>query len=115
MPGILLPFARLALKSSMLTFGSSRVAYALLALAGLAGIAAAALGWRARREERGQDRLLLLAAALVPAVWVCLLPTHTYIHATFMVRILVVPLSLAPLALLWPRARTDGFLREKAL
>ncbi len=114
LPGIVLPFARLALKSSMLTYGSSRVGYVLLALAALAGITAAVLGWRARREERAQDRLLLVAAALVPAVWVCLLPTHTYIHATFMVRILVVPLSLAPLALFWPRARTDRALRERA-
>jgi hypothetical protein len=105
LPGILLPFARLALKSSTLTFGNSRAGYGLVAAIALSWLAAAILGWRVRHSERGRDMLILVGAALVPAAWVCLLPSHTYIHATFMVRILVVPISLAPLALCWPPVR----------
>ena len=103
LPGILLPFARLFYKSPMLTYGKVRAGYLLAAAGGLAWLAAVVSGWRERRTERGRDRLLIAGAALVPAVWVCLLPTHTYIHATFMVRMLVVPITLGPIALLWPR------------
>lgn len=107
LPGILLPFARLVLKTNMLAFGSVRAGYGLVATAAIAWLAAVALGLRSWRSPGGQDRLVLAAAALVPAAWVCLLPSHTYIHATFMVRILVVPISLAPLALFWPRLREN--------
>lgn len=39
---------------------------------------------------------------LLPAAWALVLPMHTVIHAPCMVRILVVPISLVPLALLRP-------------
>ncbi len=103
LPGILLPFARLFRQTGMLTYGSGRAGYALVGVTGLAWLAAAILGWRARHIERGQDMLILLGASLVPVVWVLLLPRHAYIHAQFIVRMLVVPTSLAPLALCWPR------------
>lgn len=57
-----------------------------------------------RADENGNGQCVVLYA-LVPAVWTLLLPRHTYIHAAFMVRMLVVPISLAPLAWCWPAAQ----------
>jgi hypothetical protein len=34
---------------------------------------------------------------------VLILPTHTLLHAWFMVRILIIPISLVPVALWWPK------------
>jgi hypothetical protein len=66
-------------------------------------------GWRRRHSDYGRDVLILVSAALVPAAWVFLMPRHTHIHAGFMVRMLVVPISLAPLALCWPHMREQVF------
>jgi hypothetical protein len=52
--------------------------------------------------------VVLLVAALVPVVWVLVLPQHTVIHAHFMVRILVASVALAPLAACWPSSRRSG-------
>ena len=92
----------------MLAYGSSRAGYLLVAVIGLAWIAAVVRAWQTRRTEGGRDRAVLVAAAVFPAVWVLLLPLHAYIHAPFMVRMLVVPASLAPLALGWPRRVQTG-------
>jgi hypothetical protein len=100
--GILRSFMRLVQRSHMLTFGNTLAGYGLVAATGLAWLAAAVRGWRRRHSEHGRDVLILVGTALVPVAWVFLLPRHTYIHATFMVRILVVPISLALLALCWP-------------
>ena len=114
-PGILLPFARLMQQSKMLTFGKTLAGYVLVAATGLIWLAAAIRGWCERYSERGRDVLILVSAALIPVAWVFLLPRHTYIHATFMVRMLVVPISLAPLALCWPPAHgsRDSSAREE--
>ncbi|HEX5718538.1 MAG TPA: hypothetical protein VF179_20415 [Thermoanaerobaculia bacterium] len=104
-PGMLRPFARLVQWSRMLTFGNTFAGYGLVAAAGLAWLAAAIRGWYKRDSEYGRDVLILVSAALVPVAWVFLLPSHTDIHAGFMVRMLIVPISLAPLALCWPSAQ----------
>jgi hypothetical protein len=109
LPAILYPFARMARQSHMLTYGHSRAGFGLVAATGLAWLAAAVRGWRSRKSDHGRDVLFLVGAALVPAAWVLLLPLHAYIHAPFMVRMLLVPASLAPLALCWPRpSRRDA-------
>jgi hypothetical protein len=72
LPAILFPFARMARQAHMLTYGSARAGFLLVAATGV--------------------------------VWLAL---HAYIHAPFMVRMLLVPASLAPLALCWPRAAAD--------
>jgi len=77
-----------------------------LRMTALTWVVAAIRGWRAREHPHGRDILILVSAALIPIGWVLLLPNHTYIHAPFMVRMLVVPISLAPLALCWPTARS---------
>jgi hypothetical protein len=105
LPRILLPFARLVRQSNMLTYGSRVAGYSLLAVTGLAWLAAVIRGWRGRYSEHGQDMLILAGAALLPVAWVLILPKHAWVHAPFIVRMLVVPISLAPLALCWPSPR----------
>jgi uncharacterized membrane protein len=102
-PGILKPYVGLLSQSSTLTFGSRPAGFAVIAAAAVAWVVAAVRGWRRRDSSARGDLLILLGAALVPIVWVLLLPNHTYVHAWLMVRLLVVPISLAPVALFWPR------------
>ncbi|HJU87017.1 MAG TPA: hypothetical protein VJ788_06600, partial [Gemmatimonadota bacterium] len=59
-----------------------------------------------RNTEVSGDVAVLLCAGLVPVGWVFLLPNHTAEHATFMVRMLVAPITIAPLALAWPSMKT---------
>lgn len=103
-PGILVPFGRLVRKSYVLTFGNKFAGYVLIAVSVLTWMAVAIRGWRQRRGQYGLDVTILIAAALIPMVWVFLLPRHTYIHAAFMVRMLVAPISLGLIALCWPYA-----------
>lgn len=100
-PGFLLPFVRLAQYSGALTFGNRAAGYVLILATALAWLAAAIRYWRQRGSDQGRDLLVLFGAALVSMFWILLLPNHTYIHAYLMVRLLVVPLSLAALALCW--------------
>jgi len=103
-PGVLLPFLRLWDASSVLTYGSTRAGRALVLSIALACLLAVAVAWRDRRLEGNIDRLIVLAASLIPVAWVLVLPQHTVIHATFMVRILVGSIAMAPLAVFWPVA-----------
>jgi hypothetical protein len=95
-----LPYIRLVQKANMLTYGKLRSGYVLVGLMTMTWLLAATKAFR-RKGEENTDRFVLLAAALIPIVWACVLPQHTSSHATFMVRILVVPLSLSPLAFFW--------------
>ena len=105
-PGILVPFARLVQQSYMLTYGNTAAGYGLVVLTTFAWIAAGVRGWRRRDTDVGRDVAVLLGASLVPVAWIFLLPNHTEMHATFMVRMLVVPIAIAPLALVWPSLKT---------
>lgn len=109
--GILLPFTRLVRRMSMLTFGNVWAAYCLVAISGILWLYVVVNGLRERRSTSGQDGLLLFLMALIPVVWVLLMPRHTYIHATFMIRIFIVPLSLLPLVLYWPDGKVMGVER----
>jgi hypothetical protein len=111
-PGILLPFLSLVKNARTLTYGSRLAGYGLVAANALAWIAAAALGWRSRHTERGRDVLTLVVASLIPVAWTLLFLNHTYVHAWFMVRMLVGPIALSALALSWSVG--DG-LREERL
>ena len=104
-PGILRPLLSLVRQSYMLTFGSRPAGYVLVAGAAILWAIALIRGWARRGTSVGEDLLILLGAALVPIVWALLLPNHTAIHAWLMVRLLVVPISLAPVALFWPAWR----------
>jgi len=89
-------------QSGTLMFRSRVAGYAVIAAAAAAWVIAAVRGWRRRESAQGRDVLILIGAALVPVVWALLLPNHTYVHSWLMVRLLVVPISLAPVALFWP-------------
>jgi hypothetical protein len=104
-PAGLLPFVALARSARMLTYGRGIAGYALIVVMTATWLAAGVKGWRERHSDYGLDLLTLCGAALIPAIWVLVLPNHTAIHGSFMVRMLVAPISLAPLALLWPRAK----------
>jgi hypothetical protein len=103
-PAMLEPFGRLVRKSGNLTYGSEGLGFVLIAAMVSTWIAAATIAWRSRSRHR-LDAFVILGAALIPVVWILFLPTHTYLHAGFMVRILVAPIALTPVALLWQQHR----------
>jgi hypothetical protein len=112
-PGILLPFAKLLRNVDMLTYGSTLPGYGLVASGTVAWLTTAAVAWRYRKTVAGSDRLLLLGMTMIPAAWVLLLPQHTYVHAPFIVRILIVPLSLTAAAAFWPRGGVGAHAPER--
>ena len=101
-PAILLPFISLLRASRILTFGNTWLSYGLTALTGLIWLAAAVKAFWTWRTDYGRDVLILLCAALLPVAWVLVWSNHTVPHANFMVRMFVVTISIAPLALSWP-------------
>jgi hypothetical protein len=112
-PGLLLSFRRLAGASYLLTYGSRPAGFGLLAVTAAVWLAATGRAWLNRREPGGQEAMLLCGAALIPLAWVFVLPRHTYLHTTFMVRMLVATIALAPLALVWPRLGSRGLRSPK--
>ena len=101
-PGVFLPYIEL-LRHMFVLAGWNYLAGEVLAAAlALALLWAVARGWRQRRTIQGRDVLFLVGLTLIPAVWVLILPNHTFQHTSFMVRMMVVPISLAVAALVWP-------------
>ncbi len=101
-PGLLLPFVRLVENSPVLTYGNELAGRLVVYGSALAWLAAAIRAWVLRKQPAALEVLVLLLVAMIPAAWVLLLMQHTAYHAPFMVRMLVVLISLAPLALIWP-------------
>ncbi len=88
------PILQLARSADILVYGSKTGAKVLLISAIISWIMAAAIAFWLRNKL--SLHLLLIhcvGAASLPA-WVFLLPTHTVIHASFMTRILIIPISL---------------------
>ena len=101
-PGLLLPYSELVRHMFVLTAWHRTAGKALAVVVAVGWLVGAARGWRHRHDVYGRDVIFLSAVALLPAVWVLVLPTHTLMHASFMVRMMVVPISLTTVALLWP-------------
>jgi hypothetical protein len=100
-PGFLRPIGRLIRRGAVLTYGSSwglAVLYTSAALSWFAGM------WLAyqRSTHLGWADLSAFAigAAGIP-IWTFILQSHTFTHADFMARILIVPISLGWAAVLW--------------
>jgi hypothetical protein len=115
-PVFLLPFTALIDSSMTLTYGSRSAGYGLLAAVAIVLLAAGVRAWRRRTTEDGRQALTIVALALVPIGWVLVFPGHTYFNAGIMVRMFVVPTSLAPLALIWPTllARTPPIAQPES-
>ena len=101
-PGLLVPYVELVRRMYALTEWHRPAATVLAWALAICWSMGVARGWRHRREVQGRDVIFLSALALLPGLWVLLVPTHTLIHASFMVRLMVVPISLSAAALLWP-------------
>ena len=100
---LIAPFVRMLRETRVLTAGYSAAGYGLIAATAIGWIAAAGIAWRQRRNVNGQDLAIILALSLVPVGWVLILPTHTFMHPWFMARIMIIPISLVPVALWWPK------------
>jgi len=101
-PGVFLPYIELAHHMYVLTAWRYLAGQVLTVLLALALLWAGARGWRQRRTAEGRDVLFLIGLSLLVVVWVLILPSHTLMHASFMVRMMVVPISMALAALAWP-------------
>jgi hypothetical protein len=109
LPGMLKPFMALLRESPHLTHGSRRGAAVMYGAAGFAWLAAALLALRRPRSLPFGDFLVFGAGVGVVVGWVLVFPNHTFIHAGFMVRIMIVPISLGWAALAWQlTARLKG-------
>jgi hypothetical protein len=100
----LTPFARLLFATHILTYRSILAGVALLACSGMAWLLAGYLALRSKERRQLSDFLAHLVGASGIVVWVLLLPTHTSEHASFMVRMLIVPVSLG-WSVLWAALR----------
>ncbi|HKY60754.1 MAG TPA: hypothetical protein VJP59_07055 [Gemmatimonadota bacterium] len=106
LPGFLLPLGRFFRQGVALTHGSAAGATLLFLLSTLAWVVASGLALaRALRGPRSlaavSDQLALLTGAAVVFAWIFLFQHHTFIHASMMVRISIVPIALGWAALVW--------------
>jgi hypothetical protein len=102
-PGFLQPLGRLVRKGAVLTYGSNWGLVALYTSATLAWFTGAWFAWRSRRRLAWADLAAFAVGAGSIPTWTIILPTHTFIHAGFMTRMLIVPISLGWAAVLWQR------------
>lgn len=87
-------FFNLAKSTILLTYYSIPAGIALLGVAALAWLGAAIFAFRSRICGGLENFLAHLVGASGIAAWVLLLPAHTEMHSGFMVRMLIVPISL---------------------
>jgi hypothetical protein len=100
-PRLLQPLGRLIWKGEAFTYGSNFGLIGLYMSAALAWLVAAWLALKQRSRLGWADVAAFAFGALSIPAWSVILPTHTFIHAAFMARILIVPISLGWAALLW--------------
>lgn len=100
-PGFLRPIGRLFRRGAVLTYGSSwglAILYMSLILSWFVSMWLAFQ--RATQLSRADLLAFVIGAASIP-VWTIILQTHTFMHADFMTRILIVPISLGWAAMFW--------------
>jgi hypothetical protein len=85
----------------MLTYGSDRAALVLYGACALSWLAAAWIAFRSPRPGSRSDFLGCAAGVAIVVAWALAFQTHTTIHKWWMVRMLLVPLSLGWGALAW--------------
>jgi hypothetical protein len=100
-PSFVHAIGRLLKHGEILTYGNSGGMIALYTSSMIAWVGALCLAWRGRFVKAWADFAAFLIGASSIVVWCFILPTHTFTHAAFMARILIVPLSLGWAALHW--------------
>jgi hypothetical protein len=85
----------------VLTYGSRPAAVLLYAAGVLAWLTAGYLAFRRPARRASSDLLALAAGVGIVVVWTLTFQTHTTIHKFWMVRMLIVPLSMGWGALAW--------------
>ena len=108
LPRFLLPFGRLYRKGTTLTYGSGIGANLLYASAIGSWLLAAFIAVVKKEHGRISDLLAAAAGSLIVISWILLFQTHTFGHAVFMVRMLIVPISLGWAALAWQLVGREG-------
>jgi hypothetical protein len=100
-PGFLVPLGRLLRKGVVLTYGSTWGLAAIYASVTLSWLGAILLAMRQGSHLAWADLIsFMIGGASIP-IWTFILPRHTFNHADFMVRILIVPMSLGWAAISW--------------
>ena len=101
LPGFLQPLGRLIRKGTVVAYGSNWGLLALYVSSAGASLMSLWLTWkRGGRLAWADLAAFALGAGSIP-IWTFILPTHTFIHAGFMARILIVPIALSWAAFLW--------------
>lgn len=107
-PGLLALFERVLRRGKVLTYGSPFGAVLLYTVSILAWLTAAGVAFWRGGIRPISDFLAFVAGAAVIGLWMVMFQNHTWIHADFMARTLIVPTALGFGALLWQL----GFILE---
>lgn len=107
-PGFVRPFGRLLRRGTVLSYGTGWGLAVLYLTVALSWLAAAWLAWRRASYVGWGDFLAFFIGAASIPVWTVLLQTHTFMHADFMTRMLIVPIALGWAVVLWQRIGYDS-------
>jgi hypothetical protein len=100
-PGFLRPLGRLFRRGTVLTFGSPWGLAILYTSVALSWFLSMWLAYRRATRLGWADLLAFVIGAASVPVWTVILPKHTFMHADFMARVLIVPISLGWATMLW--------------
>jgi len=101
-------------EGSVLTYGSRTAAIMLYAAGALAWLSAGYLALRRAARSASSDLLAMAAGVGIVVVWTLSFQTHTTLHKFWMVRMLLVPLSMGWGALAWQLIATTADDRARA-
>ena len=100
-PGFLRPIGRLFRRGAVLTYGSNWGLAALYTSVVLSWFASIWLAYQRATQMGWADLSAFAIGATSIPVWTFILQSHTFVHADFMTRILIVPISLGWASMLW--------------
>lgn len=92
----------------VLTYGSRSAAVLLYAAGALAWLSAAYVAFRRAARSASSDLLAMAAGVAIVVVWTLSFQTHTTIHRSWLVRMMLVPLSMGWGALAWQLIATPA-------
>jgi hypothetical protein len=92
----------------VLTYGSRSAAVLLYVAGALAWLSAAYLAFRRATRSASSDLLAMAAGVAIVVAWTLSFQTHTTIHKFWMVRMMLVPLSMGWGALAWQLIATPA-------